>query len=159
VIDPADRTWLDRVHALALHAESEGNLPIAAVVVHRGELVAASPNRSLEPTVHPGRHAEVEALREVPEELFASPGELTVYASLEPCLMCFGALVLHRVGRVVFGARDPKGGAVGLLPYLPAYVRAKAEAIDWRGPVDPDRFDPLATRALGLAPAPTEAAP
>lgn len=153
---PDDGSWLDRVHALALHAEAEGNLPIAALVVRRGELVAASPNRSLSPAFHPGRHAEVEALREVAEELFAEPRELVVYASLEPCLMCFGALVLHRVGRVVFGARDPKGGAIGLLPHLPAYVRGKAEAIDWVGPVDPARFDPLAARALARSTASPE---
>lgn len=145
-----DRAFLDRVFELALGAEAEGNLPIAAVLVHGSEVVAEGVNRSLAPDLHPGRHAETEALRRAPDSIWKLSGELTLYTSLEPCLMCFGSIVLHRLGRVVFGALDPLGGALSLIPHLPSYVRAKAEAIRWVGPAQPERFDPLAERALGM---------
>lgn len=146
-----DAACLDRVHALAVAAEAAGNLPIAALLARRSSLVAEGVNRSLKPRFHPGRHAEVEALRAAPEETWASAAELTLYTSLEPCLMCFGAIVLHRVGRVVFGAPDPLGGALALIPHLPAHVRAKAEAVRWVGPAQLERFAALAERALALA--------
>jgi tRNA(adenine34) deaminase len=149
-MDHDDRAFLERVYELALAAEAEGNLPIAAVLARGPVLVTEAANRSLSPSFHPGRHAEVEALRLAPDSAWASPGELTLYTSLEPCLMCFGAIVLHRLGRVVFGALDPRGGALSVIPHLPDYVRAKAEAIRWEGPAQPERFDPLANRALAL---------
>ncbi|HEX6863468.1 MAG TPA: nucleoside deaminase [Thermoanaerobaculia bacterium] len=147
---PFQEAFLDRVYELALAAEAMGNLPVAAVLGRESSLVAEAANGSLVPMFHPGRHAEVEALRAAPESVWASASELTLYTSLEPCLMCFGAIVLHRIGRVVFGAADPLGGALSIVPHLPAYVRAKAEAIEWIGPVQPDRFAPLAQRALDL---------
>lgn len=146
----ADAGFLDRVHGLALAAEAAGNLPIAAVLARGPAVVAEGANRSLVPVFHPGRHAEVETLRAAPDATWAAPGELTLYTSLEPCLMCLGAIVLHRVGRVVFGAADPLGGALSIVPHLPAYVRAKAEAVRWVGPAQPERFAPLARRALDL---------
>jgi tRNA(adenine34) deaminase len=145
-----EAAFLDRVYELALATEAGGNLPVAAVLGRGSSLVAEGANRSLVPVFHPGRHAEIEALRAAPEDVWASAAELTLYTSLEPCLMCFGAIVLHRIGRVVFGAADPLGGALSIVPHLPSYVRAKAEAITWIGPVQPDRFAPLAQRALDL---------
>jgi len=59
------------------------------------------------PACRPLRHAEILALEAVPLALRGRAAELTCYATLEQCAMCFGALVTHRVGRVVFGARDP----------------------------------------------------
>ena len=147
-----DLELLDRVHALALAAEAAGNLPIAAVLADGDAILGEGANRTLVPTMHPGRHAEVEALALAPDSVWAAPRRLTLVTSLEPCLMCFGALVLHRVGRVIYGAVDPLGGALALAPHLPPYVRAKAAAIEWLGPVDPGRFDPLAARALARRP-------
>lgn len=145
-----DRAFLERVHALALAAEARGNLPIAAVLADGEAALCEAANQTLSPVYHPGRHAEVEALRLAPATAWQDAGRLTLYTSLEPCLMCFGAIVLHRVGRVVFGAPDPLGGALGLVPELPRYVRGKARAIRWLGPADPERFAPLAERALAL---------
>jgi tRNA(adenine34) deaminase len=62
--------------------------------------------------------------------------------------MCFGAIVLHRVGRVVFAAPDPRGGALSLLPRLSGHLAVKAGAVLWSGPAAPERFAPLAERAL-----------
>lgn len=145
-----EAAFLDRVYELALAAEAGGNLPVAAVLARGASLVSEGANRALVPVFHPGRHAEAEALRAAPEDVWAFAAELTLYTSLEPCLMCFGAIVQHRIGRVVFGAADPLGGALSIIPHLPAYVRAKAEAVQWIGPVQPDRFAPLAQRALDL---------
>jgi tRNA(adenine34) deaminase len=145
-----DLAFLERVHTLALGAEAAGNLPIAALLADGDAPLSACANRTLSPVLHPGRHAEVEALRLAPEAVWRDPGRLTLYTSLEPCLMCFGAIVLHRLGRVVFGAADPLGGVLGVVPALPAYVREKARAIRWLGPADPERFAPLAARALKL---------
>jgi len=145
---PADAAHLERAVRLALEAEAQGNLPVGAVIALDGRIIAEGASRVRVPDFHPGRHAETEALRRVPVELWPRAGEMTCYTTLEPCLMCLGALILHRVGRVVFGARDPLGGAVEVLDYLPAYVAGKARAIDWVGPALPAVCDPLCARVL-----------
>jgi tRNA(adenine34) deaminase len=87
------------------------------------------------------------ALAAVPDELLGRLPEMTCYTTLEPCVMCFGALVLHQIGRVVFGARDPRGGALGLLEHLPSDVKATIAHVEWIGPVRPDLCNPLYERA------------
>jgi tRNA(adenine34) deaminase len=144
---PADLELLDRAAALALVAEARGNLPIAAVLALAGEVVAEGVNETVRPQAHPGRHAEVLALAGVPPHLVGRLPEMTCYTTLEPCLMCFGSLVLHGIGRVVFGARDPLGGALGLLPHLPPYVGRKAAAIEWVGPAGGEACRALWERA------------
>jgi tRNA(adenine34) deaminase len=147
-LSPSESRFLRQAVELALEAEQLGNLPIAAVIVLGDEIVASGANRSFSPSPHPGRHAEVLALAAIPDDLVARLPEMTCYCTLEPCLMCFGALVLHRMGRVVFGASDPRGGAVSLIDHLPPYVAAKARAMTWAGPVWPEVCDPLCQRAL-----------
>jgi tRNA(adenine34) deaminase len=140
--------FLRRAVELALEAERQGNLPVGAVIALGHEIVAESPARTLHPVPHPGRHAEVLCLAAIPEQLVSRLPDMTCYCTLEPCLMCFGALVLYHIGGVVFGARDPRGGATGLISSLPPYVEAKARAIRWEGPVWPEVCDPLSERAL-----------
>ena len=147
-IHETDRRLMQRTYDLAIEAERGENLPIACVITRAGQIVAEGINRTRSPIYHPGRHAEIEALGRVPHELWADARELTLYTSLEPCLMCFGTIVLHGIGRVVYGAADPRGGALALKPHLPAYALAKAEAIRWQGPVLPELFDPLCERTL-----------
>jgi tRNA(adenine34) deaminase len=89
-----------------------GEVPVGAVVVKDGAIVGAGfnqPIRSLDPTAH----AEVIALRAAAQALgnYRIPGT-TLYVTVEPCLMCVGAIVHARVGSVVYGAADPKSGAV-----------------------------------------------
>ena len=146
----ADRSFLDEVYQAAMRAGAEGNIPVAALVAAGPAILSLATNRCRVPVVHPGRHAEIEALRAVPEPFWQVSETLMLYTSLEPCLMCFGAIVMHRLGRVVFAASDPVGGALGLMPALPRYVRDKALSILWSGPADPDRFAGLASRALAL---------
>jgi tRNA(adenine34) deaminase len=137
-----DLKYIHRAVELALAAECDGNLPIGAVIVLDNTVIAESGNRTFVPHFHPGRHAETSALALIEEHLWARRSEMTCYSTLEPCLMCTGALVLHQVGRVVFGARDVQGGAACVLAHLPPYYRPP----EWVGPVLPEVCDPLYER-------------
>jgi tRNA(adenine34) deaminase len=102
----------------AYAARTLGEVPVGAVVVRRGEIVAEAHNLTLT-LADPTAHAEVVALRRAALRL----GdwrllETTLYVTLEPCTMCAGAIVLGRVPRVVYGAADPKAGMGGSLGNL-----------------------------------------
>lgn len=108
---------------LAAAAGERGEVPVGALVVVDDVVVGAGSNRC-EELVSPLAHAEMQALHAA----FAAVGEgripgATLYCSLEPCLMCTGAALHARVGRIVFGARDPKFGACGSLYSLPGDTR------------------------------------
>ena len=96
-------------------AAAEGEVPIGAVVVCDGRVVARAHNRR-ETDADPSAHAEFSAMVAAARELgrWRLTG-CTVYVTLEPCLMCAGLMVNARVDRCVYGAADPKGGAVGTL--------------------------------------------
>ena len=146
--DDVDFYFMRRAIQLALESEARGDLPVGAIVTLGGEAVAEAGNAVLVPFYHPGRHAETEALARVPASLWPRSRELTVYTTLEPCVMCAGALLLHGIGRVVFGARDPAGGAGALLLSLPAYYEGGAGVPRWHGPLMPELCDPLFRRVL-----------
>lgn len=143
-----DLNFLRRAVRLALEAEASGNLPVGAVVTLDGRVVAEAGNAVLAPAYHPGRHAETEALRRVPDTLWSRGREMSVYTTLEPCVMCAGALLLHGVGRVVYGACDTLGGAGPLLAHLPPYYADGAGVPQWVGPLLPEVCDPLFRRVL-----------
>jgi len=94
-------------------AANLGDVPIGAVVVSDGQIVARAHNRR-EQLRDPTAHAEIDALRQAARALggWRLPG-CTLYVTLEPCVMCAGALVQARVARLVYGAADPKAGAAG----------------------------------------------
>lgn len=94
----------------AQDASWEDEVPIGAVLVVDGAIMGRGHNSPME-RHDPTAHAEIQALRDAAAYLknYRLPGS-TLYVTLEPCLMCFGALVHARVGRVVYGARDPKVG-------------------------------------------------
>lgn len=96
-------------------AASEGEVPIGAVVVCDGEVVARAHNRR-EQDLDPSAHAEFAAMVAASQKLerWRLTG-CTVYVTLEPCLMCAGLMVNSRIDRCVYGAPDPKGGALGTL--------------------------------------------
>ncbi len=142
-----DTTYMARAIALALDAERHGNLPIGALITLDGTVIAAAGNAILVPVYHPGRHAEMEALRQVPLALWSHSRAMTCYTTLEPCMMCFGALLLHGLGRIVFGATDPAGGATAVRGHLPAYYAGGGGVPAWVGPVASDTCAALYTRA------------
>jgi tRNA(adenine34) deaminase len=109
----ADERWMRRALELAARAEAQGEVPVGAVLVQASEVVGEGWNRPIG-ACDPTAHAEIEALRAASRALrnYRLPGT-TLYVTLEPCAMCAGALVHARVERLVYGARDPKGGAAG----------------------------------------------
>ena len=143
-----DLAFLQRAVTQALAAEKRGNLPIGAVITLDGQVIAAAGNAMRVPHYHPGRHAEIEALKAVPVELWPRAAEMTCYSTLEPCVMCTGTILLHGIGRVVFGALDQAGGGGCLLPNLPPYYDDRNHVPVWIGPALPDVCDALAARAF-----------
>jgi tRNA(adenine34) deaminase len=111
--------FMARAIAEAQAAAGHDDVPIGAVVVVGDEVVASAHNRR-EVDADPTAHAEILALREAAQARghWRLDGA-TLYVTLEPCAMCAGALVLARLDRVVFGADDPKAGAVGALWDIP----------------------------------------
>ncbi|HEY0097653.1 MAG TPA: nucleoside deaminase [Pyrinomonadaceae bacterium] len=139
--------YLRRAVWLALEAEAAGNLPVGAVITLDDGVIAEAGNSILRPHYYPGGHAEAESLRRVPARLWSRAREMTCYTTLEPCVMCMGAILLHGIGRVVFGSSDREGGAGQLLPHLPAYYARGAPVPEWIGPLLPELCDALYERA------------
>ena len=108
-----DEEFMRRALGLARRAQEEGEVPVGAVVVHEGKVVGEGWNRPIAAS-DPTAHAEIQALRAAASALKNYRlGEATLYVTLEPCAMCVGAMFHARIGRVVFGAIDPKTGAAG----------------------------------------------
>ncbi len=108
-----DRYWMGRALDLARRAAAAGEVPVGAVLVRGGEEIGEGWNRPIG-GCDPTAHAEMLALRAAAARIgnYRLAGS-TLYATLEPCPMCAGALVHARVARVVFGAADPRAGAAG----------------------------------------------
>jgi tRNA(adenine34) deaminase len=120
---PTDLDFMQQALRLAERAARDGEVPIGALLVLGGDVIGEGWNRpigSLDPTAH----AEIIALREGAQRLKNYRlGGATLYATLEPCAMCIGALLNARVARVVFGAWDSKAGACGSVIDLPREPR------------------------------------
>jgi tRNA(adenine34) deaminase len=98
--------------AEAARAQAAGEVPIGAAIVREGRLLAVAHNAPIS-LLDPSAHAEILAIRAaaLAAENYRLPGA-TLFVTIEPCLMCAGAILQARIARVVFGAADPKGGAV-----------------------------------------------
>ena len=124
--------WMRRALELAVQAGDAGEVPVGAVIVRDGEVLGEGWNHPIS-GCDPTLHAEVHALREAAarERNYRLTGA-TLYATLEPCSMCAGAIIHARIAHVVYGADDPKTGAVrsvfSLLDSNPANHRATHEA-------------------------------
>src|SRR6267142_1312398 len=107
-----DVQFMQEALAEARSAAAAGEVPIGAVLVHDGKILARAGNRTIR-DCDPTAPAEIVALREAPR-LPANYrlADTTPYVTIEPCSMCAGALIQARVPRLVYGADDPKGGAV-----------------------------------------------
>ena len=114
-MDSVDEKYMRIALEEADQAAAEGEVPIGAVVVCDGKVVARAHNRR-ETDLDPSAHAEFSAMVAASQALgrWRLTG-CTVYVTLEPCLMCAGLMVNARIDRCVYGAADPKGGALGTL--------------------------------------------
>jgi tRNA(adenine34) deaminase len=109
----ADEKWMAAAIARARLAERAGDVPVGALIVKGGVVIAHVENRTVQ-LQDPTAHAEILAIREAAAALNSWRLEgCTLYVTLEPCAMCAGAIVLSRLDRVVFGAWDDKAGMVG----------------------------------------------
>jgi tRNA(adenine34) deaminase len=110
-----DEGWMRTALAEAARARAAGEVPVGAVIVRNGERLAAAHNQPI--GLHdPSAHAELLAIRRAAAAVgnYRLPGT-TLYVTLEPCLMCAGAILHARIGRLVFGAADPKNGVIASL--------------------------------------------
>jgi len=120
---PADERFMEAALAEARAAASEGEVPVGAVVVWDGRVIGRGHNR-VETAQDPTAHAEILALGAAAQTVQTwRLDEATIYVTLEPCHMCAGAIVLARIARLVYGARDPKAGACGSLAMVPQDLR------------------------------------
>lgn len=112
-MESQDEQYMRRALELAREAEAAGEVPVGAVIVKDGAIVAEGWNRPIG-THDPSAHAEMVALRAAGAALGTYRLlDTTLYVTLEPCPMCAGAMVHARVKRVVYGATDPRAGACG----------------------------------------------
>lgn len=108
-----DHHWVEHALQLAKKAQALNEVPIGAVLTLNNEIIAEGWNQSIINS-DPTAHAEIVALRAAAEKLKNYRLiDTTLYVTLEPCVMCAGAILQARIKRVVFGAYDPKGGAFG----------------------------------------------
>lgn len=108
-----DRSWMQYALDLARKAESEGEVPVGAVVVRDGALLGRGWNQNILRN-DPSAHAEIIAMRDAGNTLGNHRlRDCTLYVTLEPCSMCVGAMIHARLARIVFAADDPKTGAMG----------------------------------------------
>jgi tRNA(adenine34) deaminase len=107
-----DELWMEEALRAAQRALEISEVPVGAVVLHNGEIVGRGWNRNIVDS-DPTAHAEIVALREAGKTLGNHRlGECELFVTIEPCAMCSGALVHARIKRLVYGADDPKAGAV-----------------------------------------------
>jgi tRNA(adenine34) deaminase len=108
----SDTQYMQGALTEARTAATAGEVPIGAVIVHDGKILARAGNRTIR-DCDPTAHAEIVALREAARRLGNYRlADTTLYVTIEPCSMCAGAIIQARVPRLVYGADDPKGGAV-----------------------------------------------
>ena len=107
-----DIQWMKQCQALARQAAELGEVPIGAMVVRDGQILGQGYNQPIG-TSDPSAHAEIQALRAAAKTAgnYRLP-DATLYVSVEPCTMCTGAMVHARIDRLVFGAYEPRAGAV-----------------------------------------------
>jgi len=109
----APEQWMQHALALAARAREQDEVPVGALVVFDERIIGEGWNRPIS-SGDPTAHAEVIALRSAAAQVnnYRLPGA-DLYVTLEPCVMCAGAIIHARISRVFFGARDPRSGAAG----------------------------------------------
>ncbi|NLW90789.1 MAG: tRNA adenosine(34) deaminase TadA [Syntrophomonadaceae bacterium] len=131
-VNQQDQQFMHEALRLAREAGARGEVPVGALVVHNGEVIARAANEK-ELRGDATAHAEMLALQRAADKLgHWRLTDATLYVTLEPCPMCAGAMIQARLGRLVYGAVDPKAGAAGSVmdildhPGLNHLVKVKA---------------------------------
>jgi tRNA(adenine34) deaminase len=108
-----DLHWMQLAYQQACLAEQQGEVPVGAVIVKEGKLIAGAYNQPIA-ACDPSAHAEIQVLRQAGQQLnnYRLPG-CELYVTLEPCLMCAGAILHARIARLVYATPDPKTGVAG----------------------------------------------
>jgi len=137
----ADETFMRVALDLAMRARDAGEVPVGAVVVRDGVIIGRGFNAPIS-RHDPSAHAEILALRDAAQHMgnYRLPG-CELYVTLEPCLMCAGAIMHARIARLIFGANDYKTGACG-------------SVINLFGELNPEPFIPLLGESAGTTPSP-----
>ncbi len=129
-----DQQWMRYAIRLAERAEAYGEVPVGAVLVKDGVCIAEGWNCPIQ-TNDPSAHAEIVALRKAGKSLNNYRlVDSTLFVTLEPCVMCVGAIIQARIKRLVFGAEDPKRGAVSSVLSL-SEMDFLNHRVEWRGGV------------------------
>jgi len=124
----SDERFMEAALVEARAAAAEGEVPVGAVVVWEGRIIGRGHNR-IESAQDPTAHAEILAIGAACQTVKTwRLDEASLYVTLEPCHMCAGAVVLARIPRLVYGARDPKAGACGSLSMVPQDLRLNHRA-------------------------------
>ena len=144
-MDSHDEKFIDLAIEEASLAFMEGEVPVGAVITRGNEILAKSHNRSIS-MKDPSAHAEILAIRRAAHMLgnYRLTGT-TLYVTLEPCIMCAGAIVQARIQRVVFGADDPKGGGIVSL-YGILHDKRLNHSVDVRSGIKKDACSEILSR-------------
>jgi tRNA(adenine34) deaminase len=144
-MDSHDEKFIDLAIEEASLAFMEGEVPVGAVITLGDEILVKSHNRSIS-MKDPSAHAEILAIRRAAHMLgnYRLTGT-TLYVTLEPCIMCAGAIVQARIQRVVFGADDPKGGGIVSL-YGILHDKRLNHSVDVRGGIKKDACSEILSR-------------
>jgi tRNA(adenine34) deaminase len=129
-----DEYWMRRALALALDADARNEVPVGALIVRDGAVIGEGFNQPISES-DPTAHAEIVALRRAAQELnnYRLP-RATMYVTVEPCAMCAGAIIHARLARLVYGAAEPKAGAV--CSHLQLFDQAQMNhKVAWQGGV------------------------
>lgn len=127
-----DEYFIQKALLLAKKAESASEVPVGAVIVCDNKIIAEGWNQPIQ-SRDPSAHAEIVAIRNAAAHLNNYRlNDTTLYVTLEPCMMCVGAMIHARIGRLVFGACDPKTGAVKSVFQLLDDVQHN-HAMQWEG--------------------------
>ena len=129
-----DEDWMRYTIRMAQRAEQQAEVPVGAIIVANDNCIAEGWNQPIQ-NHDPSAHAEIMAIRKAGQHLQNYRlTDCTLYVTLEPCVMCMGALAHARIRRIVFGAYDPKRGAVCNALHL-ADADFLNHSIEWQGGV------------------------
>ncbi|WP_269618454.1 tRNA adenosine(34) deaminase TadA [Zhongshania sp. BJYM1] len=131
---PADEKWMRHALTLAQQADGINEVPVGAVIVRDGVVIGEGFNQPISET-DPTAHAEIVALRQAAQAVknYRLP-DATLYVTVEPCAMCAGAIIHSRIARVIFGALEPKAGAV--CSHLHLFEQPQMNhKVEWQGGV------------------------